>query len=106
MSIFQESNLKDVKIATGSYVGTGVYGSSNPNRLTFDFVPKFVVCINYISRDTEMGAGFIWAGQTGDYSNLAFSVSGKTFSWYTTNQNGAGYQLNASGTRYYYIAIG
>ena len=35
-----ESN--DAKIATGSYTGTGVYGMSNPNTLTFSFTPKIV----------------------------------------------------------------
>ena len=28
------------KIQTGSYVGTGTYGASNPCSLTFDFTPK------------------------------------------------------------------
>lgn len=32
-----------VQIATGSYTGTGTYGSNNPNSLTFEFVPKFVI---------------------------------------------------------------
>ena len=31
-----------VKIATGSYTGTGTYGSANPCSLTFDFSPKVV----------------------------------------------------------------
>lgn len=31
------------KIATGSYVGTGKYGSNNPNSLTFEFDPKLVL---------------------------------------------------------------
>lgn len=31
------------KIQTGSYVGTGTYGSSNPCSLTFDFVPQLVI---------------------------------------------------------------
>ena len=29
------------KIQTGSYVGTGTYGASNPCSLTFDFVPIY-----------------------------------------------------------------
>ena len=31
------------KIQTGSYVGTGTYGASNPCSLTFDFVPKLIL---------------------------------------------------------------
>ena len=30
------------KIQTGSYVGTGTYGASNPCSLTFNFMPKFL----------------------------------------------------------------
>ena len=33
-----------VKIQTGSYVGTGTYGSSNPCSLTFDFPATMVWC--------------------------------------------------------------
>lgn len=33
------------KIATGSYVGTGLYGENNPVELTFDFEPKMLVII-------------------------------------------------------------
>ena len=31
------------KIQTGSYVGTGTYGASNPCSLTFDFAPKWLI---------------------------------------------------------------
>ena len=34
------------KIQTGSYVGTGTYGASNPCSLTFDFVPTLVIVLN------------------------------------------------------------
>lgn len=36
-----------VKIETGSYVGTGTYGSSNPNSLTFGFQPKMIMFNQY-----------------------------------------------------------
>ena len=42
-SLVKAEDAKGVKIAAGSYVGTGTYGSSNPNSLTFDFVPKIVM---------------------------------------------------------------
>lgn len=37
------------KIATGSYVGTGTYGASNPCSLTFDFNPWYIAigCMSY-----------------------------------------------------------
>ena len=34
------------KIQTGSYVGTGTYGASNPCSLTFDFEPKLILIID------------------------------------------------------------
>lgn len=40
-----------VKIETGSYVGTGTYGSSNPNSLTFGFQPKIII-INQFKTST------------------------------------------------------
>lgn len=43
-----------VQIATGSYVGTGTFGESNPNVLTFDFEPYavFVFSDNYQVAET------------------------------------------------------
>ena len=41
-------------IATGSYVGTGALGSSNPNMLTFEFEPKILVFFD--------GSGSIMSG--------------------------------------------
>ena len=34
---------EQVRIATGSYEGTGTYGASNPCSLTFDFAPKLLI---------------------------------------------------------------
>ena len=34
------------RIQTGSYVGTGTYGASNPCSLTFDFIPKLLIFYN------------------------------------------------------------
>lgn len=40
----------DVKIATGNYVGTGAYGSSNPTVVNFPFTPKFIfICPSSIA---------------------------------------------------------
>lgn len=39
-----------------SYVGTGTYGKSNPNSLTFDFVPKAIMV-----RDNGQGNRFLEA---------------------------------------------
>ena len=110
-------------IATGSYTGTGTYDSSNPNSLTFDFVPKLVYV--YSENNVQVGGDditpnyFIWAtGMTTarmDYVNgrsyyATFSASGNTLEWYTTSSSGAvdtsEAQLNKAGSKYYWVAIG
>ena len=126
---------KSAKVITGSYTGTGTYGSSNKCTLTFDFEPKLVIVSN-----SHMGAGFgtsfnsTYSGAmvavrptTGIHGSgsLATDIGStsvkevrhtfdwgeKTFSWYTATQL-AGYsmtasaQYNKSGTTYYYLAIG
>ena len=107
------------KIQTGSYVGTGTHGASNPCSLTFDFVPKFL----YVKSTNSSSAGFFlphtltntfkgWAYQ-GFIQNTAIQSSncygkmeGTTLSWYNkaTISGAEGEQFNNSGT-YYYIAL-
>lgn len=96
------------KITTGSYTGTGTYGASNPNSLTFDFEPKAV----FISAEGILPMVYIW-GNT--YMSLApggskanqtavVETNGTTMSFYSTTS--AEYQLNTSGAIYSYFAIG
>lgn len=99
------------QVEVGSYVGTGTYGSSNKNSLTFDFEPKAVIFRSpnnpmmppvYIEGASAMGA---FRAENTNYSTVVqVSVSGKTISWY--NATSAIYQGNNSGTTYHYIAIG
>ena len=108
-----------VKIATGSYTGTGTYGSSSPNRLTFGFVPKLVIVYEnaglfspatYSSAYGGWKGGFLWvpgmgSAYTGSGGATAImSLSGNTLSWYSTSSEWT--QVNASGTVYNYLAIG
>lgn len=111
------------RIEVVSYVGTGTYGSSNPNSLTFGFVPKYVRIIGSFDRDetknifnegvqnwnygvvmekvpTEFTprTGF---GDTGMYSKK--SSDGKTLYWYYAGN--AYDQYNGIGYRYYVLAI-
>nr|DAE36998.1 MAG TPA: hypothetical protein [Bacteriophage sp.] len=104
-----------------SYVGTGTYGESNPNSLTFDFVAKFIMELgsssdkegiyfsseggvatipNFLDNDYRSRCGF------GDlaYSWCKKSVDGKTITWYSTRDQYK--QHNSSGVTYYYVAIG
>ena len=127
-----DNAVEATKIATGSYVGTGVYGASNPNSLTFDFQPK-VMLIPYYMENNASYLGYhslaaethIWIlnleDLTTEYENYnGFGVQGssstsgipkgkksqdgKTIYWYSgwNAQN----QFNSSGYTYHYIALG
>ncbi|MCD7948086.1 MAG: hypothetical protein LUG13_07330 [Oscillospiraceae bacterium] len=94
--------------AAGTYTGTGTYGASNPNSLTFGFTPKAVI----ITAQTLAGAGgYCWlygsglgvSGSSGSYTNYLTWGTGSV-SWYATNT--ANVQYNYSGEVYYYVAIG
>jgi len=105
------------KIATGSYIGTGVYGASNPNRLTFDFVPKIWgfyaaegggVHVAQAATMLVWGANGSWligrADSPVDIITTVLSYSGNTVSFYSTQGSYA--QNNNQGYIYYYFAIG
>lgn len=105
------SAIGGARITTGSYIGTGTYGASNPCSITFDFEPKLVL----ITSESYIGtidvvvcmrnASFAYThrNQTSYYIRLVWS--GKTLSW-TDAGNSAIMQLNASGATYKYVAIG
>lgn len=103
-----------VRIATGSYTGTGTHGVSNPNSLTFEFEPKlvFVHAGRFYPGSNRWENGFIWAYKLsytyvdGPTTNekVQFTLIDDTLSWYT--ENSAMAQLNEFGITYYYIAIG
>lgn len=106
------------KIATGSYTGTGTYGSSNPCSLTFDFVPKVVV-IRLASNTSSVANSEIFISpaaamsQSLYYPNMGIKLSrfqcawaGKSLSWYKTADTGGEASLNWGGETYYYAAIG
>lgn len=104
-----------VSIETGSYVGTGASGSSNPNTLTFNFTPEVVI----ISSNVEFShvGNILIRGHTHNngfgYLSTASSESGylnvtwndKKVSFYSTKGN-SNQQLNENGGNYFYIAIG
>lgn len=108
-----------VRIATGSYVGTGSYGESNPNSLTFPFEPKFVMVytnagIYPVSGSAaQMGDCFIWSvgiEKSDSNAKQTFALAGNTFTWYAQTNAGSTQapinQLNVSGKTYFYFAIG
>ena len=100
-------------IATGSYLGTGNYGSSNRNTLSFPFAPKFVM-IRLSGADFYHGLTMFspLTAATPDLTGDSFSDNDKVtagwsqngVSWY--NAHDAARQMNDSGKTYYYFAIG
>lgn len=45
------------KVVTGTYVGTGTYGTNNPTKLAFDSQPKFFMCAPQFIDDTNNRLG-------------------------------------------------
>ena len=89
-----------------SYVGTGTYGSSNPNSLTFDFAPKLVIIRqedkDYAKFDWIIGMTSVGVHWDGHYTCFV-AIDGKKLSFY--NPAGSLYQMNENGQKYYAIAI-
>lgn len=114
------------KIETGSYVGTGKYGTSTTNSLTFSFKPKFVWIYRMTSVNgtaaydvgtsgTAEAKGFLtdalttsfarYDMESGSTSTMAkISGDGKTITWYNTASHN--HQFNASNRSYHYMAFG
>lgn len=108
------------RIQTGSYVGTGTYGSSNPCSLTFSFIPQLFILFgkanpNASYRDMiiaikggtqlafTISSGSNPVAAEGSNVGLTFSWGSGTLNWYATHLN---YQLNASGVTYNWLAAG
>lgn len=119
-----DATIPMVSIETGSYVGTGTSGTSHPNTLTFDFIPKVLIVYPELPYDTSGSScswGFICLNgmtnvQTSHYGrgepdspiyvNLAWD--GNSVSWNTPGRSTSDgmNQYNGSGRTYYYAAIG
>ena len=101
------------RIQTGSYVGTGTYGASNPCSLTFDLTPKFF-CIAGVSDGVKITYGIAVYGSNGlqhtkpssstYYANLTWQENGIT--WYADSAYEQFNESTIGTTIYYYIAIG
>ena len=102
--------LSGCKIATGSYVGNGKKGSSNPNTLSFDFQPKLIVITgdvkhNYIPLVFIRGCSTVYTSSN-DNASIAITWSDNGVSWYATSTMYDDVQFNMQGAVYSYAAIG
>lgn len=121
-----ETITSGAKISTGSYKGTGTYGSSNKNMLTFDFAPKIwglyqvdtdgsyyqqlAVMFPFKNITPTYGACVRPSGIEDTPGYWTIEVSGNTVSWWVGVNNIATYsaltQANGSNYTYYWFAIG
>lgn len=117
------SQIKDgVKLETGSYTGTGTYGSSNPNSLTFGFVPKLVIVYpQSLNGADKISTQSFWViftqftilRSTSNSNMIGASCDaplswGNTLTWWTrsSGSDAANNQGNMLNQVYQYIAIG
>lgn len=102
-----DNAVNGVKIETGSYVGTGEFGSGKKNTLTFSRKPlaviiqaidarRFAVLLNGCTSGNAVSIG------SGDRVNVSWTDT--SVSWYNSEKSSI--QMNDSGITYYYIAIG
>lgn len=88
--------LSTAVMATGSYTGTGTFGSSSPNTLTFSFTPELVILSG-----GDVGLTISNTSPSGGTSDAY--IQDTTAKWYSTS---AAKQLNVQGKSYAYVAIG
>ena len=98
------------KIASGTYVGTGAYGSGSPTVLNVDFPPQLVL-MGYENKDGDVRCRLFVRNLNSRFDlSDSFSSSALTMAWgdtsysmYSTNALG---QMNYSGYTYYYFVLG
>lgn len=104
------------KIVTGTYTGTGGYGTSNKKTLTFTAPPKLLVVMPATNTTNGQYGGFvavrgiassraggIMDDVSGSWGQLYFSWDGNSVSWYSSANEYT--QQNNSGMTYCYFAI-
>lgn len=104
------------KIVTGTYTGTGGYGTSNKKTLTFTAPPKLLVVMPATNTTNGQYGGFvavrgiassraggIMDDVSGSWGQLYFSWGGNSVSWYSSANEHT--QQNNSGMTYCYFAI-
>ena len=97
------------KIVYGTYTGNGKSGSANPNKLTFDGNPLFVIIKGSIGSAPTLGIQAMrgwYTAYTGsaDSSTVCHLTWGEhSLSWY--NSQSSSDQFNTSDSVYPYIAL-
>lgn len=103
----------NTRIAYGSYNGTGQFGESHKNSLSFDFTPVAVLIGTEASTQDNAFPGLFLRGMSTGHSCYGYMGSGyqiyltwqdQGVSWYSDSDQY--HQMNVSGYTYYYVALG
>lgn len=116
--------LSGAQIETGSYVGTGTAGVNNPNSLTFDFPPSYLVIaqidssiitslatfpvLGLIENNELKWSYFVWTTSYYSSVNTASKKENNTVIWWSEGGSGgrgdAKQQFNVLDQQYMYYA--
>ena len=96
-TLLEETEAASLKIESGSYSGSGVYGQYNPNTISTSFLPKM-----FTVTDATGSSSLVWTGSP-SVNNIVINASSSGISWYGTSATN---QFNSSGQTYYYTVIG
>ena len=101
----------NLRIQTGSYVGTGTYGQSNPKSLTFDLYPVVVMIVcetnAFASPPCIMmrpTSACVFAAVDPASMRQYVSWSEHGVSWYSNVNDYC--HINMNGQTYHYLALG
>ena len=102
------------RIAHGSYNGTGQFGESHKNSLSFDFTPVAVLIGTAASTQDNAFPGLFLRGMSTGHScygypteldpQLHLTWQAQGVIWYSNSEQY--HQMNVSGYTYYYVALG
>ena len=104
-----------VKIAYGSYTGTGTTGAAGMSYINFDFTPMCVIVQEYEANYAAhhliaiRGCAEVSRSDSSNNTTMAVWTYDKSFAWYSLGTSGAALaesQFNTSGKKYCWFAIG
>lgn len=98
-----------VKVETGTYVGTGTYGSGSPNVLYCDSTPMLLLIVAESARfslaiNTFVGGSYDFGVSSSDAGDKKITMNwgDNSVSWYGDTE---AYQMNSNGNRYTYFLL-
>ena len=93
------------KIQTGSYVGNG--NVSYTRTINFNFSPRYVYIFGELTDSTTDGGSFVYPAKIGGEYACIVTWGAKSLQFASSSTGFEAWQiLNASGTTYYWVAIG